>query len=42
MLSQTPPREPDEQLRYGMRMIETAYEEKARVLEQEVCRLGRG
>ena len=32
----TPPREPDDQLRYGMRIIETAYEEKARILEQEV------
>ena len=30
------PQNPDEQLKVGMRMIELAFEEKARVLEQEV------
>ena len=39
MTSVTPsyaPQNPDEQLKVGMRMIELAFEEKARVLEQEV------
>ena len=39
MTSVTPsyaPQNPDEQLKVGLRMIELAFEEKARVLEQEV------
>ena len=32
------PGEPDEKLRYGLHMIETAYEEKTRGLDQEVQR----
>ena len=37
-MSGGPPGEPDEKLRYGLRMIEAAYEEKTRALDQEVQR----
>ena len=33
------PREPDEQLRLGMRVVELAYDEKARLLKEEILSL---
>lgn len=36
MLANLGSHEPDEQLKLGLRMVETAYEEKSRSMEQEV------